>query len=191
MVLELAAPGVQHGGEPGRAAEFGPAEVLQGPGGLAKDEVVEDGGAGFANAAQGVGHGEGDQEVGHAGEQPRLLGGGPLLLIDGAALGAGAVVATVIGKVPGVRVAGALPEPPAEGGGAAGQHGPRRPVMGGGEPRSVGAREARPMLAQDLGESQGHGGLGAGRIRDPGSARGPRAPCSRWLRSGEGKPGWA
>ena len=178
MVLELAAPGVQHRGEPRGAAEFGSAEVFERSGGLAQQQVVEDGGVGLADAAQGVGHGEGDQEVGHAGEEAGLLGGGPLLLIDGAALGAGAMVATVVGKVPGVRVAGALPEPPAEGGGAAGQHGPRRPVMGGGEPRSVGAREARPMLAQDLGESQGHGGLGAG-----GSESGKCARTSRALLS--------
>jgi hypothetical protein len=59
--------------------------------------------------------------------------------------------------------------------------------MGGGEPWSMGAREARPMLVQDLGESQGHGWW----IRGPGSSRGLRGPWPHWPRSDAGKPAWA
>ena len=69
MVLHLAAPGVEHGGEAGNAAEFGDSIDLSRLRGLAQQQVVEDGGLEFAEAAQGVGNGQGDEEIGHAGQQ--------------------------------------------------------------------------------------------------------------------------
>ena len=168
MVLHPASPGVQHGGEAGLAAELGAAQVFQRPGGLAQQQPVKDCGFEFAEAPQLVGHRESDQEIRHAGQQPRLPDGGPFSLVERAAPRTGTMVATMIGVVRVATGAGALPDVAAEHRGAAGHDGPRRPVMGGGEPRAVAAGEARPVGAQNLVEGQRHGASG---LRVPGTSR--------------------
>lgn len=82
--------------------------------------------------------------------------GGPDLLVEGAAPGAGAVVATVVGVVL-FLTAVALIEPPAEGGRAAREDAPRGPVMVGGELVAVGLGVVFPMLAKEVCEVEGHG----------------------------------
>ena len=54
MMLHLPAPGVEHGGEAGLAAEFGQAGILEGGGGFAQQQAVEDGGMPATDAAQGI-----------------------------------------------------------------------------------------------------------------------------------------
>ena len=108
-----------------------------------------------AEAAQFSGQGEGDHEVGH-GQKPGFLFGGPDLLVEGAALGAGAVVATVVGVVSGLAAA-ALIEPAAECGRAAREDAPHGPVVVGGELVAVGAGVVFPMPAEQVYEVQGHG----------------------------------
>ena len=74
-----------------------------------------------------------------------------------AALGAGAVVATVVGEVM-ASASVALVEPPAHAGGAARQGAPHGPVVGGGELVRVSAGVRGPVLAQHVCEAQRHGG---------------------------------
>ena len=52
----------------------------------------------LAEGAQFGGQGEGDHEVRH-GQEPGILPGTPDLLVKGAALWAGAMVATMVGEV--------------------------------------------------------------------------------------------
>ena len=128
VVLDLAAPGVQDAGEAEfGAAVFGGADVLEGGGALAQEQRIESFGMAQAKAAEFLGQGEGDHEVGH-GQQPGFLFGGPDLLVERAALRAGAVVATVIGVVL-FRAAVALIESAAEGGRAAREDAPHGPVV--------------------------------------------------------------
>lgn len=77
-------------------------------------------------------------------------------MVKCAALGAGAVVATVIGELFGLAAV-ALIEPPAEGGRAAREDAPHGPVMVGVELVSVGMGVVFPMLTEQFCEVQGHG----------------------------------
>jgi len=159
VVLDLAAPGVEDAGE----AEFGSvglggADVLEGGGALAEEEWIEDLGMEEAEGAEFCGQGEGDHEVGH-GEEPGFLFGGPDLLVEGAALGAGAVVATVVGVVL-FLAAVALIEPPAEGGRAAREDAPHGPVVVGGELVPVGTGVVFPMRTEEVCEVECHGAGG-------------------------------
>ena len=165
VVLHLPAPGVEHAGE----AEFGAAglgggDVLEGGGALAQDERIENLRMDEAEVAQFLRQGEGDHEVGH-GQEPGFLFGGPDLLVERAALRAGAVVATVIGVVFGFASI-ALIEPAAEGGRAAREDAPHGPVMVVGELVPVGSGVVFPMFTKQVCELQGHGGNG--RLLDSG-----------------------
>ncbi len=156
MVLDLPAPGVEDAGE----AEFGSvglggADVLEGGGALAEEEWIEDFGMEEAEVAQFLRQGEGDHEVGH-GEEPGFLFGGPDLLVEGAALGAAAVVATVVGVVL-FLAAVALIESPAEGGCAAREDAPHGPVVVGGEGVPVGMGVVFPMRTEQVCEVECHG----------------------------------
>jgi hypothetical protein len=159
VVLDLAAPGVQHAGEAEfRAVVFGGADVLEGGGALAQEEWIEDFGMDEAEVAQFLRQGEGDHEVGH-GQEPGFLFGGPDLLVEGTAPGAGAVVAAVVGVVL-FLAAAALIEPPAEGGRAAREDAPHGPVVVGGELVAVGMGVVFPMRAEQVCQVEGHGANG-------------------------------
>ena len=159
MVLDLAAPGVEDTGEAeARAVVFGGADVLEGGGALFEEDRIEDFGMEEAEGAEFLRQGEGDHEVGH-GQEPGFLFGGPDLLVEGATLGAGSVVATVVGVVF-FLAAVALIEPAAELGCAAREDAPHGPVMVGGELVPVGMGIGFPMLTEQVCESQGHGGNG-------------------------------
>jgi len=111
-----------------------------------------------AEVAQFLGEGESDHEVGH-GQEPGFLFGGPDLLVERAAPGAGAVVAAVIGVVFGFTAV-ALIETSAEGGRAAREDAPHGPVMVGVELVPVGMGVGFPMRAEQVCEIEGHGGDG-------------------------------
>jgi hypothetical protein len=156
VVLNLTTPGVEDAGE----AEFGSvvlggADVLEGGGALAEEEWVEDFGMDEAEWPEFFGECESDHEVGH-GEEPGFLFGGPNLLVKCTALGAGAVVATMVGVVR-FLAAVALVESPAEGGRAAREDTPHGPVVVVGELVAVGTGVAFPMLAKEVCECEGHG----------------------------------
>jgi hypothetical protein len=87
------------------------------------------------------------------------LFGSPDLLVEGSALGAGAVVATMVGVVL-FLAAVALIEPPAEGGRAAREDAPHGPVVVVGELVAVGTGVVFPMLAKEVCEVEGHGANG-------------------------------
>ena len=159
MVLDLAAPGVQHAGEaePGSAG-LGGGDVLEGGGALAQEEWIEDFGMEEAEGAQFLRQGEGDHEVGH-GQEPGFLFSGPDLLVEGTASGAGAVVAAVPGVVFGLAAA-ALIEPPAEGGRAAREDAPHGPVVVGGELVPVGMGVVFPMRTEQVCQVERHGADG-------------------------------
>lgn len=149
MVLDLAAPGVEDAGEAeAGSAGLGGGDVLEGGGALAEDERIEDFGMDQTEAAQFFGDGEGDHEVGH-GQESGFLFGGPDLLVERAALGAGAMVAAVVGVVFGLASA-ALIETPAECGRAAREDAPHGPVVVGGELVAVGAGVVFPMPAEQV-----------------------------------------
>ena len=155
MMLHLASPGVEDAGEAGAASlGLGGDDIGQCARALAEHEIVENLRMGQAEASEFGGQGEGDHEIGHR-EESGLLPGGPDLLVERAALGTVAVVATVVGKV-GVMAIIAAVEPAAHLGSAARQSAPHRPVMGRGESRAVAPGIARPMLAQHLCESERH-----------------------------------
>lgn len=77
-------------------------------------------------------------------------------MVKCAALGAGAVVATVMGELFGLAAV-ALIEPSAEGGRAAREDAPHGPVMVGVELVPVGTGVVFPMPAEEVCEVQGHG----------------------------------
>jgi hypothetical protein len=155
MLLHLAAPGVKDAGKSGATAFcFGGDDVAEGSGAFPEHEVVEHFGMGPGEGAQLGGEGEGHHEVGH-GQEAGFLFGAPDLLIEGAALRAVAVVATVVGEVFLLAVFTAV-KPPPHGGGAARQCAAQRPVMGRGQTRGKGTGVARPMLAQHFCERQDH-----------------------------------
>ena len=159
MVLDLAAPGVEDAGEAELGTVvFGGADVLEGGGALAQEERIENLGMDEAEVAQFFGKGEGDHEVGH-GQEPGFLLGGPDLLVEGAALRTGAVVATVVGVVF-LLAAVALIEPPAKGGRAAREDAPHGPVVVGGELVAVHTGVVFPMPAEQVCQMEGHGGNG-------------------------------
>ena len=156
VVLDLAAPGVQDAGEAeAGSVMFGGGDVLKGGGALAQDEWIEDLGMEQAEGAQFFGQREGDHEVGH-GQEPGFLFGGPDLLVERAALGTAAVVATVVGVVFGFAVA-ALIETSAEFGRAARENAPHGPVMVVRKLVPVGLGVVFPMLIEQVCEMQGHG----------------------------------
>jgi hypothetical protein len=156
MVLDLAAPGVQDadGAESG-ALVLGGAEVLEGGGALFEEDGVEDFGMEQAEGAEFFGEGEGDHEVGH-GEEPGFLFGGPDLLVESSALGAAAVVATVVGELF-FFAAGAIIESATEGCGAAREDAPHGPVVVVGELVPMGMGVGFPMFGEEVCEVQGHG----------------------------------
>jgi hypothetical protein len=157
VVLDLAAPGVQDAGESEfGSAGLGGADVLEGGGALAENEWIENLGMDEAEMAEFFREGEGDHEVGH-GQEPGFLFGGPDLLVERAALGAGAVVAAMIGVV-NFPAAFALIALAAEGGRAAREDAPHGPVVVGGELVPVGMGVAFPMPAEQVCEMQGHEG---------------------------------
>lgn len=162
VVLDLPTPSVEHAGE----AELGPAglggaDVLEGGGALAQEERIEDLGMAQTERTEFLRQGEGDHEVGHR-QQAGFLFGGPDLLVECAALRAGAMVTTVIGVVFGVAAV-TLIEPPAEDGRAARENAPHGPVMVGVELVSVSVDVVFPMLTEEFCEMQGHGGGGGWR----------------------------
>ena len=156
VVLDLTAPGVENAGEAESGAlVFGGADVLEGGGALAQEEWVEDFGMNEAECPEFFGEGEGDHEVGH-GQEPSFLFGGPDLLVEGATLRAGAVVATVVGVLL-FLAACALIETATELGRAAREDAPHRPVVVVGELVPMGMGVGFPMLGEEVCEVQGHG----------------------------------
>lgn len=86
MVLDLAAPGVQHAGEAGAGAiVLGGGDVLESVCALAQEQWINYFGMELAEDAEFRGKGEGNHEVGH-GQKPRFLFGRPDLLVECAAL---------------------------------------------------------------------------------------------------------
>ena len=156
MVLLLTAPGVKHRSEPGPATELGLDDILQCRSALGDDEVVEFFGMRQAERAQFLGHGEGHHEVGNR-QKPCLLLRGPDLLVERPALGAAAMVATVVGVVP-LSAAIAAIESASEFGATAREHAAHGPVMGRAQVRAIDVGEARPVLTQNVREAQGHDG---------------------------------
>jgi len=130
------------------AVVFGGADVLEGGGALAQEEGVEDFRMEEAEGAEFLRQGEGDHEVGH-GEEPGFLFGGPDLLVEGTASGAGAVVATVIGVLS-FLAAVALIETTAELCRAAREDAPHGPVVVVGELVPVGLGVVFPMLTEEV-----------------------------------------
>lgn len=155
MVLDLPPPGVQDAGKSAAGSLIvGGDDITQCSGTFPQEEIVEDIRMGVAEASQLLGDGEGDHEVGH-GQEAGLLTRGPDLLIACAALRAGAMIATVVGKVV-LGTAAAAVEPRPHGGGAAGKHAADRPVVGGTQMLSVSTGVVRPMLTEQLGEGESH-----------------------------------
>jgi hypothetical protein len=156
VVLDLAAPGVEDAGEAEVGAlVLGGADVLEGGGALFEEDGIEDFGMDQAKGTEFFGEGEGDHEVGH-GEEPRFLFGGPDLLVEGSALGATAVVATVVGELF-FLAAVALIESATERCGAAREGAPHGPVVVVGELVPMGMGVGFPMFGEEICEVQGHG----------------------------------
>jgi hypothetical protein len=132
MVLSLAAPGVEDGGEVKLKVfvfELGAGDVMQGGGAAFEEKVVEGFGLVEAERAQLFRDGEGDHEVRDA-QEFGFLFGTPLLLAAGSALGAVAVVAGVVGVVFFTAgCVGALVETATEFGSPAREDAPDRPVV--------------------------------------------------------------
>jgi len=156
VMLDLAAPGVQHAGETeSRAMIFGGGDVLEGGGALAQDERIEDFGMNQAEGAQFRRQGEGDHEVGHR-QEPGFLFGRPDLLVERTALRATAVIATVIGIVLLVAAVADV-ELAAEQVRTAREDAPHGPVVVVGELVSVGTGVVEPVLTEQICELQGQG----------------------------------
>lgn len=159
MVLGLAAPGVEDGGEVKLKLivfELGTGNVMQGGGAAFEEKMVEDSGLVEAEGAQLRRDGEGDHEV-RGPQEFCLLFGGPLLLVTGSALGAVAMIAGVVGVVS-FAAAGvaALIEPTTEFGRPAREDAPDRPVVDSGKTGRVSTGIGRPVLTQDVCEGKGH-----------------------------------
>ena len=153
MVLHLPSPGMKDGGEPTRSAlVFGSDDIRKSTGTFLEDEIVELLRMSEAERSQFRRQGKGDHEVGNR-QEAGFLFCAPDPLVEGTALGAVAVVATVVGKV----VAGAvatLIELPTQFRSATHESASHGPVVGCGETRAIGTGVARPMLLQKLCESQ-------------------------------------
>ena len=156
VMLHLATPGVKHAdATTAPTLGFGRNDIAQRSGAFGEQQRVERFGMCQAYASQLRWHGEGDQEIGHR-QQFGFLLRGPLLLVERPTLGTTAVVAAVVGEVRLVAVA-AMIEPPSQFRRAARQHAAHGPVVGRNEVRTMGAGVARPMITQQVGESQCHG----------------------------------
>jgi len=157
MVLHLAAPGMQHGGEPAASSlVFGGDDIGEGPGTFAENEIVDYLREREAKRAQLGRHREGHHEIRNREEAGFLLRG-PELLIEGTALRAVAMVAAVVGEVMLLAVA-TLVELPAEFRGSAREDAAHRFVVSGAQGRAMGAGIARPMLQQNICERERHSG---------------------------------
>jgi hypothetical protein len=124
---------------------------------LAQEQWIEDFGMKQAERAKFCGESESDHEVGH-GQESRFLFGRPDLLVERAALGAGSVIAAMVGVLFGFA-AMTLIETSAEYGRAAREDAPHGPVMVGVELVSVGTGVVEPMLTKQVCEKQGHGSV--------------------------------
>jgi len=156
VVLHLAAPGMEDGGEPATSSlVFGGDDIGEGPGAFAEDEIVDRLREREAKRAQLCRQREGHHEVGNR-EETGLLFCGPELLIESAALWAVAVVATVVGEVVFLAIP-ALVELTAEFRGSAREDAAHRFVMSGAQRGAMVTGVARPMLRQNIGERYGHG----------------------------------
>ena len=111
-----------------------------------------------AEVAQFLGQCEGDHEVGH-GEESGFLFGGPDLLVEGAAPGAGAVVATVVGVVL-FLAAVTLIESSAQGWRAAREDAPHGPVVVVRKLVAVDMGVVFPMRTEQVCEVECHGAGG-------------------------------
>ena len=167
MVLDLASPGVEDGGEVEDEAivfEFGAGDVAEGLGTGFEEEAVEDFWLMKAEGAELFWYRKSDHEVRDS-QESGFLFDGPLLLVSCSALGAVTVVTAVVGVVffsaGGV---GALVEAAAELGGPARENAPDGLIMDAVYLVAIGLDVWSPVLAQDICEGECHFGFGLWKV---------------------------